>query len=640
MTSTNLVFRSSLLSFALAAFAWGQAPVYTDATINKNIYVGFRAFGPELKTTAEFKELGIDTRCFFASNTVNSGGTAYCAYPPIWKGVKHYNFAAYDKQVEDLLSANPHARFICMIDLNTPYWLTRRFAFDSFDDISHAASNKAWLDLTTQWMLDFIVYSEKKYGDKIRAYVLAGGGTTEWYEFGHGHSSCTKNAAWREWQRKNGLSLGPDVPPETTLAKAAHENVVYDPTTEMAKIQYWRFHNELIADAVLHFSEAARRKIPAGKEIGVYFGYYYAASADAGVILLTSFGHLDYERVFASRDIDFFMSPGTYRDRVIGGGSGAQLVLGTALRYGKRYLHEVDHAPHCVSHHSSEDFRWKTQADDNAGLAREAAFALINHASMWWFDMFGGWYQNAETRQLIKRFKTISDRYVQDRSPSVAESLLIADPQSAYYVNERTSAANAMRTGFRKNLNRTGTPFDVYSFNDIPVIDLSRYKVVFLPATFLITPERAEVLKRLLFTKGRTVVWAYAPGICDGKTLDKTRVKQWAGCDYGTPGPTTTSMGNWTSVYAFEYKTMTPAVLRTILEQAGVHLYTDGEEPVYANKRLLAVHVKNGGKKTIRLPRVCMRVVDVIHGNTIAENVEEFDFTFKTPDTALFELVR
>jgi len=610
-------------------------PVHTAAATDKKVYTCYRSFWPELETTAQFGALGIDTRCFFAANAINSAGFEYCKYPPIWTGVKKYDFDAYDRQVDDLLAANPRAKFLCMIDLNTPYWLTRKLSYDSFDVISHAASDPQWLKLTTEWMLDFIAYSEKKYGDKIEAYILSGGGTSEWYEYDRGKSSRVKNAAWRAWCKKNGYAFGEDVPAESALKEAAHENVIYDPATEMDKIQYWRFHNEIIADAVLHFAKAARPKIDTGKELGVFFGYYMVSDSK-----LVSFGHLDYERVMASPDFDFFISPGTYNDRMIGGGSGPQLVDGTVLRHGKRYLHEIDHRTHVVSGSPGSSNKWKNQAEDNAGITREAAFALINHTSLWWFDMWGGWYQKEETRQLIGRLQKVSDTYVKDRSPSVAETLLVADPQSAYTVNEKMPHASAMARQFREKVSRAGAPYDVYSFNDLAVIDLSRYKVVFLPATLLITPERAEVLKKRVLTGNRTVVWVYAPGISDGKTLDRARVKQWTGSEYRTEGPATVAMDGWTSVYAFEYKTLTPAALRAIMRRAGVHLYVEGEDPVYANQRLLAIHCKDGGEKTVALPHAYNKVVNVLKGETVAENVSAFTYRFETPDTVLFELVR
>ncbi|MDX9793919.1 MAG: hypothetical protein RBU24_10460 [Kiritimatiellia bacterium] len=624
-----------VLGFMGAAAFWCAAQpgaagtVQVNAASGKRLYTCYRSFWPELETTADFGRLGIDTRCFFAANAINSAGFEYCKYPLIWQGVKKYNFAAYDKQVDDLLAANPRARLLCMIDLNTPYWLTRKLAYDSFDVISHAATDPQWLKLTTVWMLDFIAYSEKKYGDRIDAYILSGGGTSEWYEYDRGKSSRVKNAAWRAWCKRNGFVFGEDVPPESSLRKAAHENVIYDPAAENDKIQYWRFHNEVIADAILHFAKTARPAIGKEKELGVFFGYYMVSDNK-----LVSFGHLDYERVMASPDLDFFISPGTYNDRMIGGGSGPQLVQGTLLRHGKRYLHEIDHRTHAVGN------GWKTQAEDNAGLTREAAYALVNHASLWWFDMWGGWFNKEETRGLIGRITAVSAAYADDRSPSIAEVLLVADPQSACYLNEKMPHASAMAHRFRDQVSRTGAPYDVYSFNDLAVIDLSRYKAVFLPATLLITPERADLLMRRVLKNGRTVVWAYAPGICDGKSLDIARVKQWTGSDYKTPGPAAVAMDGWTSVYAFEYKTLTPFALREIMRRAGVHLYVEGENPVFANARLLAVHCKEGGEKKISLPQSCKKVVDVLTGTTIAENATSFTYRFEKPDTALFELKR
>jgi hypothetical protein len=602
---------------------------FSEEETERQIYYAYRSFWPELEMTGTFKKMGVNTRCFFASNTINSIGFEYCKYPLIWLGRKKYDFSAYDKQVDDLLSANPEAKFLCMIDLNTPYWLTRKFAYDSFDAISHAASDKEWISITTEWMLDFIDYSEKKYGDRISAYILSGGGTSEWYEYDRGRSSRVKNNAWREWSKKKGYKLYNDVPAEGVLNIASHENIIYDPVTESEKIHYWQFHNEVISDAILHFTKIARNAISKDKEVGVFFGYYMVSDNK-----LVSFGHLDYERVFSSPDIDFFISPGTYKDRMIGGGSGPQLVDGTLSRYGKRYLHEIDHRTHCITTET-----WKTQDDDNAGNTREAAFALIKHASLWWFDMWGGFYQKEETQKLIKRLKEVSDLYINDRSSSVAETLLIADPQSAYYINEKMPHASAMSYQFRDKLNRTGAPFDLYSFNDIPVIDLKRYKAVFLPATLLLTPEREEMLRKYLLNGKRTVIWVYAPGICDGKTLDVNRVKTLTGTGYGTTGPVTVDMKEWRSVYVYEYATMTPAVIKEILRNAGVHMFTNDENPVYANERLIAIHYKEGGQKTVFLPRKYKQVIDVMDGKTVGRNSSRFTYVFATPGTSIFEII-
>ena len=77
----------------LAGQELSSAPVHTAATTDKKTYVCYRSFWPELEMTAKFGEMGIDTRCFFAANAINSAGFEYCKYPPIWLGIKKYDFS-------------------------------------------------------------------------------------------------------------------------------------------------------------------------------------------------------------------------------------------------------------------------------------------------------------------------------------------------------------------------------------------------------------------------------------------------------------------------------------------------------------------------------------------------------------------
>ena len=46
-------------------------------------------------------------------------------------------------------------------------------------------------------------------------------------------------------------------------------------------------------------------------------------------------------------------------------------------------------------------------------------------------------------------------------------------------------------------------------------------------------------------------------------------------------------------------------VLRKIVRNAGVHIYYEGDDPVYVNDRLLAIHAVEGGSVTLHLPRDC-----------------------------------
>ena len=173
----------TLLAVLVAGYAVGTqeagVPVGFNKQCAKQLWVTYRSFNKELERTGQFGAMGITNRCFFAANTINSYGEPYCEYPLIWKGFKRYDWSALDAQAGDLVKASPNARFMVMIDLNTPYWATRRFWLDSYSDITHAACDPTWLARTKEWMLDFIAYAEKRWGDRIGCYILSGGGTSE-----------------------------------------------------------------------------------------------------------------------------------------------------------------------------------------------------------------------------------------------------------------------------------------------------------------------------------------------------------------------------------------------------------------------------------------------------------------------------
>ena len=605
-------------------------PVGFDRQCARRHWLTYRSFNAELERTGQFAAMGITNRCFFAANTINSGGSPYCQYPVIWKDWKTYDWKALDAQVSDLVKASPNVRLMCMIDLNTPYWATHRFHLDSFTDVTHAASDPEWRRRTAEWMLDFIHYAESKWGDRIGAYILSGGGTSEWYEYDRGRTSRNKDAAWVKWCRARGLDFGESVPSSPSLGRAAFENLVYDPVREADKIAYWKFHNGLVADVLLEFAAAARKAIPKTKEIGAFFGYFLVNDARH-----TSFGHLDYVRVFASPDIDFFIAPGNYWGRSMGGGSGSQLVHGTALRYGKRFLHEIDCGPHDQKQWSQGV--WHSRAEDIAGNTREAAFAMFCNANYWWFDMWGSFYVNPEIRERIAALRHAQERLVP--SPSAAEVLLVTDPESMYHVNERCPLERAFGEHLRDELSQIGAPHDVYSFDDLPVLDLDRYRLVCLNSTLLITPERAKFLKERVCRNGRTVLWLYGPGITDGKSISAERVREWAGVPFRTPGVSVTARGDWTSVYAYDYRLLTAVKLAEIAERARVHRYVDECLPVFATETFLTVHARSGGEKTIRLPRKVGSVTDLLTGAKVAENTATFVVRFETPDTRLFGLV-
>ena len=607
-------------------------------------HCSYRSFMKELETTRRFADGGIELRCFTVGNTMNSIGEPYCEYPVVWKAKDVYDWETIDREFQDLVDASPKAKFLVLLDVNTPPWLQRRLRYDSFSLVSIAAADPEWIAQTVAWIDAFVKHSEGKWGDRVVGYVLGGGNCTEWTELDYRGTEGARvfshpfqDAAWRKWCAARGVDHGRFTPHAEEVDSAAFKGAIYDPATEGAKIDFWRFRNENVASALLKFARATKKVAPE-KEVGAFFGYYLLCNPN----MYNSWNHMDYERVYDSPDIDFVITPGNYKGRACGGGTGTLLVQGSLAVRGKRLFHEIDFWSHGVKpegkNFAAEYF--KTEADDLAGQTREAAFAIVTHASYWWFDMWGGFYDSPALFERIVKLERIRRRFADDASPSQADVLLVADPESAYATNEKSELMRGFPWCVRDELAKTGFAYDCYSFNDLGKIDLSRYRVVVFPGLFVVTPEKEKFVRERICRDGRTVVWYFAPGISDGKTLDAGRVERLTGCPFGGENVAEREFPGWRSVYVpgYEKETLDSGRFAALLAKAGAHSYAGHPAVVHANTRLLSVHLKDGGRRRISLPGRAARVTELISGKVVAENADSFGYDFESPDTRIFEI--
>lgn len=102
------------------------------------------------------------------------------------------------------------------------------------------------------------------------------------------------------------------------------------------------------------------------------------------------------------------------------------------------------------------------------------------------------------------------------------------------------------------------------------------------------------------------------------------------------PGFCVKEFGGWKSVYAAS-PVMTKDVLRNIAKFAGVHIYVDSGDLVYANKHFLSVYPRTPGRKTVRLPEL-RSVTDLWNDYLVTENAREFDVEMKANRTYMYLL--
>ena len=605
-------------------------------------WFGFNTYAPNAKTLRQFADAGVNVVVCFPSNVLSSVGVPYNdAYPPIWNGLGEYDFDCLDRQVTDKLAVHPKAKFIFFIDLNTPTWWCRLRGArnpDSFSELGRVAASEVWRRDTREYLQAVLRHLESKHGDVIIGYFLAGGWTIEWLDHSMGEESVYRCRAWRRWMTERGRPDPVDIPPASVRDHVSH-GPFRDPVDDALAIDYWRFSNELIADTVMYFAAATQQVIEHRVPLGLCYGYIM----ELGGNRLLYGGHLDFDRVYASKDLDWFISPGSYHDRQIGGASGFMVPISSVQHHGKGFLMSMDHRTPTARSVllgkpiPGHEGGFADEASCIAGLRREFSLRLISGISTYWFDLFGHWFEGEAIFESITQMRQMWDRLARPREESAAEVAVLVDAESMYYLDGHADFHSGLLYKQRYGLYRMGTPYDLFSFGDLATLDLSRYKLVFLPNLFVVDAERRALLKEKVCTDGKTVLWGYSPGIiADGK-YDPSQVEALTGIPWEAEELTSREMDGWRSVYS--PRPNVPAdVLRKLAREAGAHIYCDLEEPLYANGRMIALHTIVGGPRTVVLPKKCRRVTELFSGRVVAENADRFEDTLTAPCTVLYEM--
>jgi hypothetical protein len=192
-----------------------------------------------------------------------------------------------------------------------------------------------------------------------------------------------------------------------------------------------------------------------------------------------------------------------------------------------------------------------------------------------------------------------------------------------------------------------GAPWEVYSLADLPRLDMARFRMVVLPNLFAVTPQKRAWLDAGVFCGGKHVVFGYAPGVITDGRYDVKNVEKLTGIAIDSlppvAGPSKVirkARGDWTSILVSTPR-LPSDVLRSIAREAGVHIYNDQPDALYANDNLLAIHAgEKGGERTLSLPRRA-QVVELFSGRVVSEKpVLRFTDELSPLSTRLYHLIQ
>lgn len=93
---------------------------------------------------------------------------------------------------------------------------------------------------------------------------------------------------------------------------------------------------------------------------------------------------------------------------------------------------------------------------------------------------------------------------------------------------------------------------------------------------------------------------------------------------------------NWTSIYTLN-PVLPVAFLRALARQAGVHIYNDRDDTLYASRSFFCLNADGAGERTLRFPKLTT-VADPFSGMPLAQEVSSFCRDFSAKETVLWRL--
>lgn len=323
---------------------------------------------------------------------------------------------------------------------------------------------------------------------------------------------------------------------------------------------------------------------------------------------------------------------------------------------------------------------------------RGAGFVLGNGIYQSFFDLHGGYFDDPRLMAEIKRLNTMFAGAWNHDCSSVAEVLVVSDEASCSYTTFESGFLQQTLQPVQVQLAKLGAPHDSILVDDLPRADLSRYKFVIVLNCFHLTATQRKLIKRGVLNRNRIVLWCYAPGFFKGNRasveamrdltgmrlvlaskLDRVRariqlneqgMKLWGPSDSASQAigrehvwarlisvedEQAVALGTleyrsevvlakkpqrgWSSL--FTLNPVLPATfLRALGRSAGVHLYNDRDDTLYASRSFLCLNADAAGERTFRFPESC-DLFDPFTDECLARKVTEFSRTLEDRETIL-----
>ena len=539
-----------------------------------------------------------------------------------------------------------------------------------------------WLKAQTQMIHDLVTHLENSpAGKHIYGYLIGGGQSAEWYwpasvyggipGFSEGTRKSFRNylkdkyktnaALQKAWNDPKVTFATADVP-SAAERQLQHFGVFQDPQKAAKYMDFRRYQTARTLHHIKSATETVKKACNNRKVTVIYSGYDLPVTAGK----LFHSGLCGSWDVMQMPSVDMICTPIDYSTRRRGQtGLRVNAFDGSARLAGKILWQEDDPRTHLCLY--LDGSRSADLAETIEAQRRSASQAITRGTAVWWLLFDNAWmHQQQIISALQQNVRLTREAIKKDRRPT-AQAALIFDEESHFYLSNNRNPLLYWHTwGTYQHAVSSGAMFDYYYQNDMLKKEMPDYKLYIFLTPYAMDKVKREKIQAKLARSGAVAVWCYAPGFFDGSRGSVENMKKLTGFNFKMvrskakvtapaarvpgfgfiPGASyavdpqfyvtdkslistgnggvfaAKDMGKWRSVYSF--MPLTRYHLRALCNYAGVHLYSDTDDELFANTSYVMLHTRKGGDKVIRLPKGKYNVTELYTGKKLGKGVSKF----------------
>jgi hypothetical protein len=382
-------------------------------------------------------------------------------------------------------------------------------------------ASPAWRHQQARVLEELIAFcSSQPWSRNVISFFPTGGVTEEWFAWGCNQNrfadySPVTEAAFAAWSSARGLPF--DRIPDPPLRRDSAE--IFFPDTHEGRwaAAYYAFYNELNAETADYFAKVAKEASGGKSLVGTLFGYVVQLAGEPRQSTAAQFG---LRRLLDSPYIDYLTGIPLldFRKLTNDGYDTSVTARASILQAGKLYNNENDLLSwlhHDVWHNEYD------AADPRAACIsmhrRVNAGNCVYGSPQQWFGLVPTWHND---RLLHDDFalqnRVLKDSINRDRT-SLEEVAFVVDDDSFAWKAPGATFWGFTHKHLLRAIGQTGAPVDTWLLSDIDRLP-DRIKFVVIADASAARPENIAKLKRLLEEGGKTFLVVGLPGYIDPST--------------------------------------------------------------------------------------------------------------------------